>query len=196
MTRLRSTSVRRSWRSALAGVALLVAAAFPTVASAVTPVCNGLAPTIVGQPGETAIRGTQGPDVIVALEPGVRVDGRGGDDTICTGAGDNIINGGAGNDWINGGDGANTIDGGSGDNAMSAGSGNDIILGGIGNDTVSAGDGDNLVSTGAGDDVIVAGSGNDRIDGAKGYDTCDGGGGLNYVGHCEASPAIGDGAPS
>ena len=200
MTRNHSHLVRRSWRSALAGVLLLVAAAFPGVAAAadpvttasdaavigtVTPLCNGKAATIVGQPGETAIRGTQGPDVIVALEDGVRVDGRGGDDTICTAGGDNIINGGAGDDWINGGEGNNTIDGGSGNNTMSAGSGNDTILGGSGNDTVFAGDGDNLVSTQAGDDVIVTGNGSDRIDGAKGFDTCTPGGGLNYVGHCE-----------
>jgi Ca2+-binding RTX toxin-like protein len=173
--RSHAASPRATWRSVLAGVVLLAVAAFPTVAAAsgtVTPVCNGKAASIVGQPGETAIRGTQGPDVIVGLEVGVRIDGRGGDDTICAGAGDNIITAGAGNDWIDGGDGANTIDLGSGDNTAIAEPGNDTILGGTGNATVNAGDGDNLVSTGAGDDVIVTGNGNDRIDGAKGFDTC------------------------
>ena len=65
--------------------------------------CNGKAATIVAGAGATAVRGTQGPDVIVAPTGNVRIDGRGGNDTICTGSGDNIINGGAGDDWIDGG---------------------------------------------------------------------------------------------
>ena len=189
MFRFQIRAVRRRWGSVLVGLALLAGGAFPAVAAAAgaaTPVCFGLAATIVGQPGEVTIRGTQGPDVIVALEPGVRVDGRGGDDTICTDTGDNIINGGAGNDRINGGDGDNTIDGGAGDDLLIGGSGNDILIGDTGNDTVYGGDGDNLASTGAGNDFIITGAGNDRIDGGKDFDTCQAGGGSNYVGHCEA----------
>jgi len=193
MHRFPSRTARRTVGSALVGLALLVVAAVPTVAAAalpsVTPVCNLKAATIVAQPGATSVRGTQGPDVIVALERGVRIDGRGGDDTICAGDGDNIINGGAGNDWINGGNGVNTIDGGAGNDTMFAGTGNDTILGDTGNDDIVAGDGDNLVSTGSGDDIIVTGAGDDRVDGGKDVDTCDAGGGSNYVGHCEGSTA-------
>jgi Ca2+-binding RTX toxin-like protein len=190
VNRFQTRTTPRSIGLAFAGFVLLAVSAVPTVAASagtnVTPLCDGKAATIVGQPGQVAVRGTQGADVIVALDPGVRIDGRGGDDTICAGDGDNIINGGAGNDWINGGAGTNTIDFGAGDNTAYAGAGDDTILGGTGNDTVYAGDGDNLVSTGAGDDFIVTGAGNDRIDGAKGNDVCDGGGGgLNYVGDCE-----------
>jgi hypothetical protein len=187
VTRIHLFTARRAVRSAVVGLSLLVSAGVPAAASAanVAPLCDGKAATIVGQAGETALRGTQGPDVIVALAPGVRVDGRGGDDTICVGTGDNIVNGGAGNDWVDAGEGSNTVDGGAGDDTISAGPGNDTLLGGTGNDTVFAGDGDNLVSTGAGDDVIVTGSGDDRIDGARDFDTCTPGGGSNYVGHCE-----------
>ena len=193
MIRLDNPTVRRSGRASFLFGLLLAIGAFPMSVSAggagptggVTPVCNGLAATIVGQPGQTTIRGTQGPDVIVALEPGVRIDARGGDDTVCAGAGDNIINGGAGNDWISGGDGNNTIDVGTGDNVAIAGDGNDTIVGGSGNDTVNAGGGDNLVSLQAGDDVIVTGDGNDRIDGGKGFDTCTHGLGTDGVRDCE-----------
>jgi hypothetical protein len=54
----------------------MTALVVPATASAATPTCNGVGATIVGQPGQATVRGTQGPDVIVALEPGVRVDGR------------------------------------------------------------------------------------------------------------------------
>lgn len=196
MNRPSPRASRRVTASAVVALALLAFGAFPGVVSAVTPTCNGLGATIVGRPGQTAIRGTQGPDVIVALEDGVRIDSRGGDDTICAGPGDNIINGGAGDDWIQDLEGANTIDLGAGANTAFGGPGNDTILGGTGNDTVNAGDGDNLVSLGAGDDVIRTGSGNDRIDGAKGYDLCDPGTGTDDVGHCEGQlGASGPGDP-
>lgn len=148
MFRFQTRAVRRHWGLALVGVALLVGGLFPATAAAVTPTCNGLGATIVGHAGDVAIRGTQGPDVIVALDGDVRIDGSGGDDTICAGSGDNIINGGAGNDWINGGDGANTIGVGAGNNtafAIVTGAGTDRIDGGKGFDTCQAGGGINYV---------------------------------------------------
>ena len=148
------------------------------------PTCNGKTATIVGAPGAT-VRGTQGPDVIVALSGDVRVDGRGGNDTICTGPGSDIVNGGAGDDWIDAGDGVNTADGGAGHDVIRAGSGNDTLLGDGGNDRVDGGDGNNLVSTGSGDDQIVTGSGDDRIDGGKDFDTCQSGTGHDSVNRCE-----------
>ena len=157
---------------------------FTNVPAAVTPTCNGKAATIVGTAGAT-VRGSQGPDVIVALSGDVRIDGRGGNDTICTGSGTDIVNGGAGDDWIDAGDGTNTVDGGAGSDVIRAGSGNDTLLGDGGNDRVDGGDGNNLVSTGSGNDQIVTGSGDDRIDGGKDYDTCQPGGGQNSVNRCE-----------
>ena len=168
MNRSRSpfASVRRTTATTFLGLALLTAGLVPSAVTAAAPLCNGLPATIVGAPGQTAVRGTQGPDVIVALERGVRIDASGGDDTICAGDGDNIINGGAGDDWIDAGGGTNSVALGAGDNTAVAGAGDDTIIGGAGNDTVDAGDGDNLVSTGAGNDVIVTGAGDERIDGA------------------------------
>jgi Ca2+-binding RTX toxin-like protein len=150
------------------------------------PTCNGKAATIVGKPGDTTIRGTQGPDVIVDLDGANRIDGRGGNDTICTGPGADIINAGGGDDWVDAGDGANTVDGGSGNDTLRAGSGDDVIIGDAGNDDVVGGEGNNLVSTGSGDDHIVTGDGDDRIDGGKNFDTCQPGGGVNGVRGCEA----------
>src|ERR1051326_7578577 len=72
--------------------------------SAVT--CFGSAPTIVAKPGETT-NGTDGPDVIVALEGGQHyIYGNGGDDKICGGPGMDSIDGGPGDDQIDGGEGA------------------------------------------------------------------------------------------
>jgi hypothetical protein len=87
--RMQTRAIPRSWATGLAAVALLIAAAVPATVGAagpVTPLCHGLPATIVGTPGQSAIRGTQGADVIVGFEVGVRIDGRGGDDTICAGA--------------------------------------------------------------------------------------------------------------
>jgi Ca2+-binding RTX toxin-like protein len=151
-----------------------------------TPKCNGKDATIVAAVGAAAVRGTQGPDVIVGLSGNVRIDGRGGNDTICAGPGDNIINGGAGDDWIDAGDGKNTVDTGTGTNTVTAGSGNDTIVGSSGNDTADGGDGANLITLAGGNDVIVAGSGNDVVDGGRGFDTCNAGGGTNSVNRCEA----------
>ena len=109
------------------------------------PTCNGRVATIVGGPGATTIRGTQGNDVIVDLDGANRIDGRGGNDTICTGAGNDSISGGAGDDWIDAGDGANTIDGGTGNDTLRAGSGNDRIDGGRGVDSCLPGGGTNSV---------------------------------------------------
>jgi len=109
------------------------------------PTCNGKVATILGKPGASIIRGTQGPDVIVDLDGANRIDGRGGNDTICTGAGDDIVSGSAGDDWIDAGDGTNALDGGTGSDHLQAGSGNDRIDGGRGFDVCQPGGGTNTV---------------------------------------------------
>jgi Ca2+-binding RTX toxin-like protein len=115
------------------------------VAPPPAPTCNGKVATIVGKPGTTTIRGTQGPDVIVDLDGLNRIDGRGGNDTICTGDGDDIVTGGAGDDWIDGGNGTNTLSGGTGNDHIVAGTGNDRIDGGKGFDICEPGGGSNVV---------------------------------------------------
>ena len=132
--------------------------------------CEGRDATITGAPGQEAILGTDGPDVIVGGAAPERIYGFGGDDIICAGASD-IVYAGDGNDTI-------VIDG---DSAIVHGEeGNDVIRapgvehqirGGAGNDTVTAGprslvwgaDGDDfLVVNGAGN--VFGGNGNDVIE--------------------------------
>ncbi len=55
--------------------------------------CEGKVPTIVGGPGPV-VTGTARNDVIVGTAAGQRIDGRGGNDTICAGPGN------AGNDLL------------------------------------------------------------------------------------------------
>ena len=50
--------------------------------------------TILGTPGNDVIRGTEGPDVIVAGDGNDKVWGLGGDDVICGGLGNDRIDGG------------------------------------------------------------------------------------------------------
>src|SRR5262249_52618475 len=92
----------------------------PAPPPAPTPTCNRLPATIVGKPGATTIRGTDGNDVIVDLDGANRIDGRGGNDTICTGPGNDVIDGGSGNDVIFAGDGKNNVNGGDGDDIVMA----------------------------------------------------------------------------
>lgn len=110
------------------------------------PTCNGQTATIVGKPGATTIRGTQGPDVIVDLDGANRIDGRGGNDTICTGGGADNITGGAGSDWIDAGDGANVVSAGTGADRIVSGAGDDRIDGGTDVDLCQPGGGTNTVT--------------------------------------------------
>jgi Ca2+-binding RTX toxin-like protein len=150
------------------------------------PKCNGLDATIVGGVGATTIRGTAGNDVIVDLDGANRIDGRGGNDTICTGAGADVISGGDGNDVIFAGDGKNRVDGGNGDDIVMTMGGDDTLAGGAGADALYAGPGNNSLSGGTGNDGLSAGDGNDKIDGGKDFDTALPGLGINTVRNCEA----------
>jgi VCBS repeat-containing protein len=73
---------------------------------------------------------------------GVKIDLRGGDDSLEGSLHDDIITGGAGNDDIRGMAGDDVIIGGDGDDYLSGGKGNDWISGGSGIDTVSYIDGE------------------------------------------------------
>jgi poly(3-hydroxybutyrate) depolymerase len=85
----------------------------PRSASPAPPRCTGAMATIVGPPGNdrgrTAIRGTNGDDVIVALGGNDVVSGRGGRDVICGGPGADKLSGGGGKDRCYGGHGDDWI---------------------------------------------------------------------------------------
>src|SRR5437588_7923916 len=89
--------------SLVAVVALLATLAWQGPASAATPTCRGLVPTIMGTAGDDTITGTPGADVIMGRFGNDTIDGGGGDDVICGGPGEDKISGGEGNDSSNGG---------------------------------------------------------------------------------------------
>ncbi|MGR3424692.1 MAG: tandem-95 repeat protein [Sagittula sp.] len=65
-------------------------------------------------------------------------DGRGGNDSIRTGAGDDTALGGEGNDYIDGGAGNDSLSGGEGDDTIVVGAGTDVMDGCAGTDLVDA----------------------------------------------------------
>ena len=91
-------------RRVLAALVLCLASGTASGSAAPSAVtCFGSSPTIVAKPGETT-NGTDGADVIVALEGGQHyIYGNGGDDKICGGPGMDSVDGGPGDDQIDGG---------------------------------------------------------------------------------------------
>lgn len=120
--------------------------------------CNGLVPTIEGEPDATVL-GTAGNDVIVTKDA-ARVDSGAGDDSICiTGRGTAVVNAGPGDDFVG-------ARGHQGKSFVSLGFGDDVFLGGSGDDRVwsqeasnqSSSDDQDRVEPGAGDDYVISGS--------------------------------------
>lgn len=135
--------------SVLAAVTVVGVAA---PAEAATRTCFGVKATIVGTDGDDVIRGTAGPDVIVALRGKDRVLGRGGEDTVCAGVGaDEILGGG----------GADALSGGHGDDRSFGGDGRDGFFGGMGDDQHFGGSGDDSFPSEPGDEQVVGGPGGD-----------------------------------
>lgn len=139
--------------AAAAAIALLVAPA----AQARVPKCLGKRATIVGTKRADRIRGTRGPDVIVAGRGFDVVRGRGGNDRICGGSGPDYINGGPGRDRI--------VGGSKGDNPANT------LIGARGNDVIRSGNGA----------TIFGGPGRDRMIGGRSQDTFVGGPGNDYI---------------
>src|SRR5262249_60143673 len=84
-------------RVAAALVLCLASGAASGSAEPTATLCFGSPATIIAQPNTTT-NGTDGPDVIVALDAGQHfIYGHGGDDKICGGAGPESLHGGAGN---------------------------------------------------------------------------------------------------
>lgn len=121
--------------------------------------CNGLAATIIAAPGQVAVNGTNGDDVIVGNELDNLIDAKRGDDTVCSLGGDDSVNGGAGNDTILGGKGSDSIRGGPGD---------DLLMGQGGGDTFRDGPGNDIVIGGPGNDVLIDDTGSDVFKGGPG----------------------------
>ncbi len=84
----------------------------------------------------------------------VRVNGRGGNDSL---------SGGDGADTLSGGSGADTLNGGASNDNLNGGDGNDLLLGGVGADTLAGGTGDDTLIGGAGPDRLTGGAGADEF---------------------------------
>jgi Ca2+-binding RTX toxin-like protein len=102
------------------------------------PTCDGKPATIVGASGGDILKGTPGPDVIVA-------GGQDGDDSVKGNGGNDVICGNGSHDGLMG------------------GPGNDILLGQKGKDALDGGKGKDLCNGGAGHDVAPA-MGSHRVD--------------------------------
>jgi len=97
----------------------------------------------------------------------IKVDGLGGDDTICIRQHRGQINiatelnGGDGDDQIFGGNGNDVISGGAGDDVIRGNGGDDVLFGGVGTDKISGGRGNDSLLGGAGVDKLRGGAGID-----------------------------------
>jgi RTX calcium-binding nonapeptide repeat (4 copies) len=107
-----------------------------TPVSATTTTCEGQPASIQGTPGNDDIKGTDGPDVIVALDGKDEIRGRGGDDRICAGPGRDEVSGDNGNDRIFGEQGKDELDGNRGNDYLDGGPDKDECSGGPGSNTI------------------------------------------------------------
>ena len=150
--------------SALVGTAVDSASAADQVAGARR--CAGLVPTIVGTSKADDLKGTDGRDVVLALD---------GDDTIDTGRGRDVVCAGDGFDFVKTGPGRDLVRGGPGDDNVLAGRGKDVVRGLAGIDSLFGGPGDDVLRGGAGSGLgiegLIGGPGDDRLIGGPGLDS-------------------------
>lgn len=110
---------------------------------------------------------------------GVKIFGRGGNDTLTGRDGSDKLRGNQGNDTLNGGDGSDFLRGGAGADLLNGGNGNDYLNGGRDNDTLNGDAGHDTLLGRMGVDTLNGGSGNDRLDGGTGSDLLTGGSGTD-----------------
>jgi Ca2+-binding RTX toxin-like protein len=161
-------------RGVLAGLAVLLFAAFFMPSGQAAYTCFGQEATIVGTSRLDNLEGTEGPDVIVGLGGDDFLDGMGGDDRICGNGGNDLIDddNGLGNDMISGGSGDDEIVGSSG--GFEPRPDDDLMLGNGGSDSFSGLEGDDDIRGGAGNDGMSGDQGDDTLSGGSGDDVLDG----------------------
>ncbi len=158
---------------------------------------SSLGETLEGRGGEDTLDGRAGNDVLDAsgggagdTQPGDRLIGGDGDDTLHGGSGD-TLQGGDGDDWIFGQAGAGVIDGGAGTDRLRVAmwTQTDGVVVDIGTGVMAAADGIGTVTGiellegdgGAGDDSLGGVGGNDTLNGQEGSDTLLGRGGDDWL---------------
>jgi Ca2+-binding RTX toxin-like protein len=172
-----------------------------TTAAAEPGPCDGekRAGDIVSGPnGRAVVNGTEADDRFLVTGPGKRINGLGGNDTICyrgttTGV---VIDGGAGTDYIVSENYAgDLIHGGLHDDLIYSTGGDDQVFGDEGDDKVFAGPGNDRVDGGAGNDALRGAAGQDMLDGWAGIDRCLGGEDYDSSQGCETNEQIEAPAP-
>ncbi|MFI6386410.1 calcium-binding protein [Nonomuraea sp. NPDC050547] len=123
-----------------------------------TPVCAGVASTVVGTDGRDLLSGTSGADVVSGLGGDDLVWGLGGDDVVCGGDGRDVVLTGSGNDQVYGGAGSDVLSAGRGDDSLYGGPDPDVLNGGPGNDHLYGTQGTDALIGGPGDDTTHADS--------------------------------------
>ena len=119
------------------------------------PTCQGVPATIVFQPGQFSLEGTDNRDVVVGTRGANNFKGHGGDDLVCLGGGNDSYFPGR---EVNGSDGNDEVYGGGGDDFFAGGKGNDKLFGGGGADRFFAHDGTDLCHGGKGTDSFYSAS--------------------------------------
>lgn len=153
----------------------------------VTLVTDGLSSEAYGDAGANALSASGMNDDGRA---GLKMDGRGGNDTLTGSTGNDTLAGGTGHDNLFGLEGADTLTGGDGNDhlygqsasggddsadSLNGGGGGDYLQGNAGNDTLDGGDGSDRIQGGRDNDTIQGGEGSDTVNGNLGNDTIDGG---------------------
>lgn len=129
----------------------------------------------------------------------IRIDGRGGRDTLYARPDDVTVTliGGAGNDTLTvAGTGPARLEGGNGNDTLTGSTANDVLIGGRGRDTLDGGGGDDYLDAGAGNDVLSGGDGADVLLGGGGRDTLDAGPGDDTLAGGPARDRVAGGAGS
>lgn len=128
---------------------------------------------IMGTKKSEKINGTNGNDLIFALEGSDIVDGKNGDDCILGGTGSDALKGRNGNDVILGEAGSDSLEGGSNNDILFGGVGSDSLKGGNENDELYGEAGSDSLKGENGNDTLIGGTQSDSANGGANTDTCD-----------------------
>lgn len=134
---------------------------------------------IMGTGKSEKINGTNGNDLILALEGSDSVDGKNGNDCIIGGAGSDSLKGNNGKDVLLGDNGSDSLDGGNNEDVLLGGDGSDSLTGGNENDELHGEQGSDTLKGENGLDKLFGGIGNDALDGGNGNDTLNGQDGID-----------------